>query len=269
MGDPISWSVAADRRFRRLLLLSVLLHVLVLALLTGRRGQEISPSGATGQRKSMQVTLSKPRKAAKAPADTLAQQPVPKPVTKSVPKQVPREPPKAKPQTKPTERLAVRKSPHPAPRKLTPPQPPVPEFRDEFSERSRTYSRADIGGESASAEPKGDSSLGISPGSIANINPRIVYPRQAQMRRYEGVVVVLIHIATDGSARKVDLLRSSGYAELDDAVLGAVQHWQFIPPRRGHMPVESTFKHTVVFGAEERVDDFEYHWREIRLMPAS
>ena len=150
-------------------------------------------------------------------------------------------------------------------------QEPVPEFRDDFAERSKTYSReslADAGGESLPG-PSGDAAMGIHPGSIVNINPKIIYPRQALMKGHRGVVVVLIHIATDGRTGSVDLLKSSGHAELDDQVLGAVQHWRFIPPRRGHMPVESTFKYTVVFGTDEVIDDFDMHWREIRLMPSS
>lgn len=115
----------------------------------------------------------------------------------------------------------------------------------------------------------GSEDVGIHPGSILNINPKIIYPRQAIQQRHEGVVVVLIHIATNGRCSRVDLLQSSGHAELDDQVLGAVQHWRFIPPRRGQMPVEATYKHTVIFGADERAfDDFEAHWHEIRVMPA-
>lgn len=261
MGNAPSWSVAADRRFRRLLLLSVMAHLLLLALLTGQRGREPGGMAGSGPRSPLQITLSKP-KAVVSPQLPVAPKPVPK--------AMPQEPVKAKPPRKPPDHLAVRKPNRPPQRTSKPAEPQVPEFRDDFAERSRSYSRpapeVTANGSSGSA---GDGGLGISPGSIVNINPRIVYPRQAQMRGHQGVVVVLIHIGTDGSAQRVELLRSSGYAELDEQVLGAVQHWRFIPPRRGHMPVESVFKHTVVFGAEERIDDFEHHWREIRLLPAS
>ncbi|WP_045225071.1 energy transducer TonB [Methyloterricola oryzae] len=261
MGDAPSWSVAADRRFRRLLLLSVVVHLLLLVVFIGQRGQQQPGTKGSGQRSPLEITLSKPKAAVSPP------QPV---APKPVPKAAPQEPVKTKPPRKQPDRLAVRKPNRPPQRPSKPREPEVPEFRDDFAERSRTYSRQTpelIA--NGSNGPAGDGGLGISPGSIANINPRIVYPRQAQMRGHQGVVVVLIHIGTDGSAQRVELLRSSGYPELDEQVLGAVQHWRFIPPRRGHMPVESVFKHTVVFGAEERIDDFEHHWREIRLLPAS
>jgi TonB family protein len=81
--------------------------------------------------------------------------------------------------------------------------------------------------------------------------------------------VVLIHISSDGRCSDVDLLKSSGYEELDNQVLGAVQHWRFAPPMRGNTPVESTYKHTVIFGAnEEVVDYFSTRWREVKLTPA-
>ena len=110
---------------------------------------------------------------------------------------------------------------------------------------------------------------GVRPGSILNINPRIVYPLNAQRRGMVGRVVVLIHIGVDGHTDGVDLVKSSGYEELDNAVLGAVQHWRFNAPRRGMLPVEGTYKHTVIFGEnEEVIDDFATHWREVKLMPA-
>ena len=147
---------------------------------------------------------------------------------------------------------------------------PVPEFKDDFAQLSNTYDRDNLANQGRLAESnQSKADTGIKPGSILNINPRIFYPREAMRRNLQGVVVVLIHISPDGHADGVDLIQSSGHEELDDQVLGAVQHWRFKPPMRGNIPVAGTYKHRVIFGANEQViDDFTTHWRDIKLFPA-
>lgn len=147
----------------------------------------------------------------------------------------------------------------------------MPEFKDDFGQLSNSYSRdtpANMAAEPSSGS-RAKPDTGVHPGAILNINPRIYYPRNAMQKGMQGVVVVLIHISTDGHTDGVDLIHSSGYEELDNQVLGAVQHWRFTPPMRGNTPVEGTYKHTVIFGADQEViDDFATHWREIKLLPA-
>ncbi len=147
----------------------------------------------------------------------------------------------------------------------------MPEFKDDFSSLSTDYSHEtpvpqgtkDLGGNSAQSDG------GNHPGSILNINPKTHYPLQAMRQGLTGMVVVLIHIAPDGTTDGVDLLQSSGHDALDNEVLGSVQHWRFKPPMRNGKPVEGVFKHRVIFGSDENVvDDFENHWQEIELQPA-
>lgn len=150
-------------------------------------------------------------------------------------------------------------------RKARPEAEALPEFKDDFQQLATTYSRDGQGAAASAAKPD----TGIHPGAILNINPRIYYPRDAMNKGMEGTVVVLIHISTDGHVSDVDLIQSSGHEELDNQVLGAVQHWRFSPPRRGDTPVEGSYKHTVIFGANQQVlNDFSTHWREVKLMPA-
>lgn len=144
----------------------------------------------------------------------------------------------------------------------------LPEFKDDFPELSTDYAK-----EAAEAKRLGNRAssqdTGVHPGSILNINPRIYYPRQAMQQGHRGMVVVLIHIGVDGHTQSVDLIQSSGYEELDNQVIGAVQHWRFKPPQQNNLPVESVYRYTVIFGTDEIVfDDFENHWQEVKLMPA-
>lgn len=211
--------------------------------------------------------------------------PKPEPLPKPVPPPEPEPLPPPKPEPEPLPQPEPQPEPAPAPEpppqpepqpKSEPPKPgpetePLPEFKDDFQQLAKGFTPGSP--ESRSKErsttqlPQPDN--GIHPGSILNINPRIIYPLNAMKRGMTGKVVVLIHISVDGHTDGVDLLQSSGYEELDNQVLGAVQHWRFNPPRRGAMPVEGTYKHTVIFGENHEVlDDFAIHWREVKLMPS-
>ena len=56
----------------------------------------------------------------------------------------------------------------------------------------------------------------------------------------EGVVLLDVLVAPDGSAADVRVRRSSGFPLLDESALTTVrQRWRFIPARRGDTPVES------------------------------
>jgi protein TonB len=237
-------------------LCSLLAHGLFLLLYSGQRGAPgTGPAPASENRIEVSLVSPRPKAATTPPAEARSDKPAP-----AEPRPVP------KPQ--PTrEKAAVRPRPP-----LTKPKPaatpPLQEFRDEFAGLSHSFSEQDATAAPARSS-SGASGLGLLPGSILNINPRIKYPRHAVQRGVEGTVVVLIHIDTDGSCYKVDVLQSSGYEELDNEVIGAVQHWRFKPPVQGGMAVRGTYKHTVIFGVDRvYTDDFERHWREARIMPA-
>jgi protein TonB len=56
----------------------------------------------------------------------------------------------------------------------------------------------------------------------------------------EGVVLLEVIVAPDGSAREVRVLNSSGHAMLDEAAVSTVRaQWRFIPARLDGVPVES------------------------------
>jgi protein TonB len=65
-------------------------------------------------------------------------------------------------------------------------------------------------------------------------------------------VLLEVLVAADGRAAEVRLLRSSGFAPLDDSATRTVrERWRFIPARRGDTPVASRVTVPIRF----RLDD--------------
>jgi protein TonB len=65
------------------------------------------------------------------------------------------------------------------------------------------------------------------------------YPRAAWERRETGKVVLRLHIGPDGVVTRVETLRSSGVASLDEAAIEALSTWRFVPAERDGRPVAS------------------------------
>ena len=71
-------------------------------------------------------------------------------------------------------------------------------------------------------------------------NPLPPYPLVARRLGKEGVVLLAVVVAPDGRAADVRVLRSSGFAPLDDSAVTTVrERWRFIPARRDGAPIES------------------------------
>lgn len=78
-------------------------------------------------------------------------------------------------------------------------------------------------------------------------NPRPEYPRLAREAGWEGTVVLLVEVMPDGKTGTVALHQSSGYSVLDEAAVGAVQSWRFMPAMDGNFPIVSVVKLPVRF----------------------
>jgi len=78
-------------------------------------------------------------------------------------------------------------------------------------------------------------------------NPAPDYPRQAQLQGWEGRVVLLVRVATDGHPIKVDVKTSSGHQVLDEEAQRTVLRWRFAPAHRGDIPVEGNATVPIVF----------------------
>jgi protein TonB len=59
------------------------------------------------------------------------------------------------------------------------------------------------------------------------------YPRVAVINRWEGEVILQLHVDASGAVVRVAVAQSSGYAVLDDAAVRAVSQWRGAPARRG------------------------------------
>lgn len=61
------------------------------------------------------------------------------------------------------------------------------------------------------------------------------YPHDALQDRHQGRVIVRVAIDTNGQILAAKVKESSGYPELDEAALSAVQTWKFHPGRHHGM----------------------------------
>ena len=69
-------------------------------------------------------------------------------------------------------------------------------------------------------------------------NPLPVYPIVARRRGHQGTVFLEVLVDRNGNVKDLRVLKSSGYATLDDAALASVKSWIFEPGMKGSQPVE-------------------------------
>ncbi|MFP0196665.1 energy transducer TonB [Pseudomonas sp. PHC1] len=127
-------------------------------------------------------------------------------------------PPKPKPIAKP--KPVAKPVPKPAPKAVEqPPAPPQP--------------AAPV---AAPAPPAPPAPAPVTPAS-ANAaylkNPAPEYPSLAQRRGWEGTVLLRVHVLANGKPGEIQIQKSSGRQQLDDAALDAVKRWSFVPAKQG------------------------------------
>ncbi|WP_426179893.1 energy transducer TonB [Pseudomonas sp. TWRC1-2] len=134
--------------------------------------------------------------------DELAAKPAPpKPIPKPKPKPVPK--PEPKPAPKPVEQP-------PAPPTPAPPAPPAP------------------------VAPPSPAPVTPASANAAYLkNPAPEYPSLAQRRGWEGTVLLRVHVLASGKPGEIQIQKSSGRQQLDDAALTAVKRWSFVPAKQG------------------------------------
>lgn len=64
-------------------------------------------------------------------------------------------------------------------------------------------------------------------------NPRPLYPSTSQRFNEQGRTTVRVLIGTNGLAERAEIAKSSGYKRLDDAAIGTVMRWRYVPGKRG------------------------------------
>jgi len=92
-------------------------------------------------------------------------------------------------------------------------------------------------GEVLAAAPAPVAEVFVPPSFLSRHEP--AYPERARRAGVEGVVVVRIALAPDGSVRQVELTQSSGSRLLDEAALAAARASTFSPASRNRSPVEA------------------------------
>lgn len=75
------------------------------------------------------------------------------------------------------------------------------------------------------------------------------YPVQAAALGQHGAVVVVIHVAENGSAAGVDIVESSGFDVLDQAAVAAVRKWHFHPAMQNGQAVSFDMPFRFIFEA--------------------
>ncbi len=65
------------------------------------------------------------------------------------------------------------------------------------------------------------------------------YTEAARAAKRQGVVVLYVHIAPDGAATKINVVKSLGFG-LDEKAIEAVRKWRFNPGKKDGLPVTVT-----------------------------
>lgn len=96
-------------------------------------------------------------------------------------------------------------------------------------------------------EPVGIEVRDRAPRPIPELCRSPLYPRRAVQRGWEGTVVCLITVGSDGSVLEVQIAESSGYGLLDRVASSCVAGWRFEPGTRGGRPVRMDVLKPVLF----------------------
>jgi protein TonB len=101
-------------------------------------------------------------------------------------------------------------------------------------------------------QPKPQASPPRSTGARYGQNPTPPYPSEARRRGWEGTVLLMVEIRENGRPERVTIKESSGHSVLDDAALGAVGRWTFVPAQQDGKPVRSVAEVPIIFSLRDR-----------------
>ncbi|WP_067515421.1 energy transducer TonB [Endozoicomonas ascidiicola] len=150
--------------------------------------------------------------------------------------------PKAKPLLKKRvkKKEPLKKKPEPKPEVAEKPKPVEKEQKPVEPAMERTVTKESI------APGLSDEPVMVSEPAIQNwVEPR--YPKLAQRRNQQGVVMLDVVVDERGAPLTIDILESSGYPVLDKAAIDAVKRWSFKPEQRNSQFVKSRVHIPVAF----------------------
>ena len=116
-------------------------------------------------------------------------------------------------------------------------KPWVQEQRKKAPEPKAQATETGNSGEQALPEEARGVTVSASPDYFRNPPPS--YPEPARRRKHEGVVLLRVGVSENGLVTEVQLTKSSGFKELDEAALNAVKRWTFKPGTVLGRPVAS------------------------------
>ena len=100
--------------------------------------------------------------------------------------------------------------------------------------------------EETRVEGLSDEPVFVSEPEIVNwTRPR--YPRSAQRRNQQGVVMLEVTVDENGTALTISVIESSGFDALDRSAVAAVENWEFKPQKRNNHFVQSLVHVPVAF----------------------
>ena len=148
-------------------------------------------------------------------------EPIPQPVVEPPPPvedELAVKPPPPKPIPKP--KPVVKPTPKPVAKPVEqPPAPPAPQ------------QPVAAPAPAAPPAPKPVTPASASAGYLKNPAPE--YPSLAMRRGWEGTVMLRVHVLASGKPGEIQIQKSSGRDQLDDAALAAVKRWSFVPAKQG------------------------------------
>ena len=136
----------------------------------------------------------------------------------------------------------------------TPPRPPTPMMPASPPAAAPPAPNADaaphinLGGTDSLSNVlvKGDQIIPAGPDTKVH-NKEPVYPLEAARRGEQGLVILLVHVTSDGSVAGIDIAQSSGFSLLDHAALDAVATWKFVPAVQNGQSVPSSMPLRIMF----------------------
>ncbi|HZE98457.1 MAG TPA: energy transducer TonB [Planctomycetota bacterium] len=112
--------------------------------------------------------------------------------------------------------------------------------------------RGGSGGGNTGGEGHGSGS-GVGDGAATELyTPAPAYPSDARRQNIQGIVLVEILIASDGTCAVQRVVESSGCSSLDHAVTATVSRWKYQPAAADHRPDLTTKRVRFVFKLGER-----------------
>jgi protein TonB len=221
---------------KRVVMLSLLLHVLVAAALLTLK---LTPPAAPEEPARIEVVFGNTIGSASAPAPTapLPTPPVPPSVPPSVPPQTPAP---TLPSPAISAAAAAASGTAASPRAEAAARPDRPSTSPAAADSRAGAKQPDV--RISNADPglpfeRPDEEMILAQEDPGNVAP--AYPKDASLRHEQGTVLLRLHISPDGTVARVEKLVSSGFAELDAAAETALARWRFVPVLRDGLPVAS------------------------------